>query len=272
MELATSMGLPDYRGSAGCLSPKISSTVARSMLITHYVSFIIEGIITLLSAIPVIFCLPDYPARAKWLNSEDKRFAEERLQKGGGGYNRDHASRRERIETLVNPRMLAHYFAYVGHPTYRLQDTRLIYLPTGSRRCSSRLLHLFHAHNRQRTWIHLDPSPTHDCAALVHWICCSHHFVLFRRPFQRSWLAHYCGIYRWWNRLADGWTASGRCICPTLWLSMSSSVWSISCGSVYDELGDLQHTESTDHPIRHRIEQLMRRNRSDHRPVDLEEQ
>ncbi|RVX73877.1 hypothetical protein B0A52_02767 [Exophiala mesophila] len=76
--------------------------------------FIIEGIITLLSAIPVVFCLPDYPARARWLSSEDKKFAEERLLKGGGGYNQDHASRRERLETLFNPRMLAHYLAYVA--------------------------------------------------------------------------------------------------------------------------------------------------------------
>lgn len=76
--------------------------------------FIIEGIITMLSAIPLVLCLPDYPARAKWLSSGDKQFAVDRLKKFGGGYNTDHASKRELLETLFSPRMLAHYFAYVS--------------------------------------------------------------------------------------------------------------------------------------------------------------
>ncbi|KAK5086821.1 hypothetical protein LTS08_007234 [Lithohypha guttulata] len=76
--------------------------------------FIIEGIITMLSAIPLILCLPDYPARAKWLSSGDKQFAVDRLKKFGGGYNTDHASKRELLETLFSPRMLAHYFAYIA--------------------------------------------------------------------------------------------------------------------------------------------------------------
>lgn len=76
--------------------------------------FIIEGIITVLSAIPVWLCLPDYPARAKWLNESDKRFAEDRLKERGGGYNKDHASRKEIVETFFLPRMLAHYLAYVS--------------------------------------------------------------------------------------------------------------------------------------------------------------
>lgn len=76
--------------------------------------FIIEGIITLLSAIPLWLFLPDYPARAKFLNEEDKRFAEDRLKDRGGGYNREHASRKETIATICSPRMLAHYIAYVS--------------------------------------------------------------------------------------------------------------------------------------------------------------
>lgn len=75
--------------------------------------FIIEGIITLLSAFPLWFFLPDYPARAKWLNEADKRFAEDRLKERGGGYNQSHASRREVLDTFFSPRMLAHYAAYV---------------------------------------------------------------------------------------------------------------------------------------------------------------
>ncbi len=80
--------------------------------------FIIEGIITVLSAIPLLLCLPDYPARAKWLNADDKQFAIDRLKERGGGYNRDHASRRERLETFLSPRMLAHYIAYVCTLSY----------------------------------------------------------------------------------------------------------------------------------------------------------
>lgn len=76
--------------------------------------FIIEGIITILSAFLLFAFLPDYPARAKWLSEDDKRFAESRLVARGGGYNREHASRREILETFFNPRMLAHYIAYVS--------------------------------------------------------------------------------------------------------------------------------------------------------------
>ncbi|OAP64984.1 hypothetical protein AYL99_00956 [Fonsecaea erecta] len=75
--------------------------------------FIIEGIITLVSA-SFLFLLPDYPARAKFLDEADKRFAEDRLKERGGGYLRSHASRREVLETFFSPRMLAHYIAYIA--------------------------------------------------------------------------------------------------------------------------------------------------------------
>jgi hypothetical protein len=78
--------------------------------------FIIEGLITLVSAVVLFFFLPDYPSRARWLSEDDKRFAEDRLKDMGGGYNRDHASRKEILETFFNPRMLAHYIAYVRLP------------------------------------------------------------------------------------------------------------------------------------------------------------
>ena len=76
--------------------------------------FIIEGLITVITVPAVIFGLPDFPARAKWLNTGDKQFAIDRLKKHGGGYNRDHASRKERMETFFSPRMLAHYIAYIA--------------------------------------------------------------------------------------------------------------------------------------------------------------
>ncbi|KAF2111420.1 MFS transporter [Lophiotrema nucula] len=76
--------------------------------------FIIEGIITLLSAFLLWFFLPDYPARARWLSADEKQFAQERLQERGGGYNQEHASRREVLETCFNPRMMLHYLAYMA--------------------------------------------------------------------------------------------------------------------------------------------------------------
>lgn len=76
--------------------------------------FIIEGIITVASSLLVIFFLPDYPARAKWLSESEKEFAIDRLKARGGGYNQDHASRKELVETFFSPRMLAHYVAYVS--------------------------------------------------------------------------------------------------------------------------------------------------------------
>lgn len=76
--------------------------------------FIIEGIITLLSVVPTALILPDYPSRAKFLDEDAKRLAIDRLKPMGGGYNRDHATRKEILETLFNPRMLTHYAAYVS--------------------------------------------------------------------------------------------------------------------------------------------------------------
>jgi len=76
--------------------------------------FIIEGIITLLSALLLWFFLPDYPARAKWLNAAEKKFAVDRLAEHGGGYNQEHATGKEILDTCFSPRMLLHYVAYVA--------------------------------------------------------------------------------------------------------------------------------------------------------------
>ncbi|KAI1770044.1 MFS transporter [Hypoxylon cercidicola] len=77
--------------------------------------FIVEGIITVLSVLPTLLILPDYPARAKFLSPDEKSFAEDRLKERGGGYNRDHATRKEILETFFGPRMLAHYCAYIAN-------------------------------------------------------------------------------------------------------------------------------------------------------------
>lgn len=76
--------------------------------------FIIEGLITVVSVLPTLLILPDYPARAKFLTADDKRLAEDRLKERGGGYNREHATKNEIMATFLSPRMLAHYMAYVS--------------------------------------------------------------------------------------------------------------------------------------------------------------
>lgn len=76
--------------------------------------FIIEGIITIVSVLPVLFLLPDYPARAKFLSDEDKQLAVDRLKARGGGYQRDHGTRQEILQTFFAPRMLCHYMAYAS--------------------------------------------------------------------------------------------------------------------------------------------------------------
>ena len=67
----------------------------------------------MLSVLAVVFFLPDYPSRAKWLTDDDKKFIEARIRIKGGGYTKEHATRKEILETAFSPRMLGHYLAYV---------------------------------------------------------------------------------------------------------------------------------------------------------------
>lgn len=62
----------------------------------------------------VLWCLPDYPARAKFLSEEDKKFVQDRIAVKGGGYTQERSSRKEVLATAFSPRMMAHYLAYVS--------------------------------------------------------------------------------------------------------------------------------------------------------------
>ncbi|KAJ4415889.1 hypothetical protein N0V82_007083 [Gnomoniopsis sp. IMI 355080] len=90
--------------------------------------FIIEGIITIVSVLPVLILLPDYPALARFLSEEDKQLAVDRLKERGGGYQRDHGTRHEILQTFIAPRMLGHYMAYVANCA--LQGSFTFYSPT----------------------------------------------------------------------------------------------------------------------------------------------
>ncbi|KAK3051117.1 hypothetical protein LTR09_007867 [Extremus antarcticus] len=75
--------------------------------------FLVEGIVTVLCVPLVLWFVPDYPARAKWLSEDDKQYISDRIAVRGGGYTKEHASRKEILTTLFHPRMVAHYFAYL---------------------------------------------------------------------------------------------------------------------------------------------------------------
>lgn len=75
--------------------------------------FLIEGIITLF-CVPIFFwSVPDYPARARWLSEDDKKYIEDRIKVRGGGYTKAHASKKEVLTTCFHPRMVAHFMAYL---------------------------------------------------------------------------------------------------------------------------------------------------------------
>lgn len=76
--------------------------------------FIIEGLVTVLCVLLTVSFLPDYPARAKFLNEDDKKYIEDRVAVKGGGYTKRKGTRNEILATALSPRMLTHYFAYVS--------------------------------------------------------------------------------------------------------------------------------------------------------------
>jgi len=80
--------------------------------------------VTVLCVLLVVFVLPDYPSRAKFLSDDDKKFVEDRIKVKGGGYTNAHATKKEILETVFSPRMLAHYLAYVRTPAIFMYTCR----------------------------------------------------------------------------------------------------------------------------------------------------
>jgi hypothetical protein len=254
--------------------------------------FIIEGIITLLSAFLLLFFLPDYPARAKWLSPSDKQFAEDRLKERGGGYLRSHASRHEVLATFFSPRMLAHYLAYVSPRSNKMLSpcrkplTHTCDVDRWPMSCLKAPLPSLHR-PLSRAWVILrqsilrlpcatadrdsqHPCPTPHRPALVRRLRRCNHSVLQRRPLQRTRPSHQPGLNRGRRGLACSRSPPGRRLRIAVRLLVSRSVWRFPCGSFHDELGDLQYPFPLDHPIRCGSEQQLCRHWADHRAMDLE--
>ena len=63
----------------------------------------------------VVRFLPDWPSSAPWLSEDEKQCIDAQVQAAAGsGFTREHASRREILETCFSPRMVAHYLSYVS--------------------------------------------------------------------------------------------------------------------------------------------------------------
>ena len=76
---------------------------------------IIEGVLTTICTVLLVYFLPDDPQNLKWLSDDEKTFAVARLQIQDGGYTKERASRRKMIDTCICPRMLAHFLTFVSY-------------------------------------------------------------------------------------------------------------------------------------------------------------
>lgn len=141
--------------------------------------FIIEGIITVVSVLPVLILLPDYPARAKFLSEEDKQLAVDRLKERGGGYQRDHGTRRELSRTFFAPRMLGHYVAYASALVFpRISVPSADQPATDCQCCYSRLFHLLLANDRHWPRLPVHSRTALDNSTLGSRVLCRHRIII----------------------------------------------------------------------------------------------
>ncbi|KAI0884284.1 MFS general substrate transporter [Annulohypoxylon maeteangense] len=79
--------------------------------------FIIEGIPSCLSAFLVWFLLPDYPEDAKWLTTQERDLAVQRLHIEGSKGHHKSMTWEDAKATLVDWRLWGHYIVYFGIST-----------------------------------------------------------------------------------------------------------------------------------------------------------
>jgi MFS family permease len=70
--------------------------------------FILEGIPSVLCAIVVYFCMPDYPETARWLTVDEKALAAERLKLDGSQSSSEGITWRNAKVTLTQWRLYIH--------------------------------------------------------------------------------------------------------------------------------------------------------------------
>lgn len=61
----------------------------------------------------MLWLLPDWPALARFLTEDEKKFVQDRVAVKGGGYTSRKSTRAELLATVCSPRMLLHYTAYL---------------------------------------------------------------------------------------------------------------------------------------------------------------
>ncbi|KAL4793819.1 major facilitator superfamily domain-containing protein [Aspergillus venezuelensis] len=76
--------------------------------------FIIEGVPSCASAVPVWFILPDYPETASWLSAEEKALAARRLEVKGSKGAAEAMSWEDAKGVLLDWGLYAHYLVYFG--------------------------------------------------------------------------------------------------------------------------------------------------------------
>lgn len=201
--------------------------------------FIIEGLITVISVLPVLIFLPDYPARARFLSKEDKQLAIDRLKDRGGGYQRDHGTRHEILQTFFAPRMLGHYIAYASTLVFSHSLLSANQLIIGCQCRPPRLFHILLADYRHWSRLPVNSSSATDSPTMGSRVLCRYHFVLLCRQIQREGLACRRGVNCWGRGLVNGGPFACKCLSRAVWVPVSCCSWGFPMCSGYDKLGDM---------------------------------
>lgn len=82
--------------------------------------FFLEGAPSCLSALLVLFWLPDYPETASWLTPEEKELAADRLAFNGSHGHTGALSWKDAKRTLTDKRLYIHYLVRSIDPMFTL--------------------------------------------------------------------------------------------------------------------------------------------------------
>jgi hypothetical protein len=75
--------------------------------------FIIEGAPSCISALAIIYFLPDYPESARWLSTEEKALSAERLAFNGSKGHHGALTWQDAKRTLTDWRLYVHYLVRI---------------------------------------------------------------------------------------------------------------------------------------------------------------